>query len=114
MERTIAAIWQELFDNPQISLEGNFFDLGGHSLLSAQAHQKLQKALGCLGRRLLLYSSIHRFVCLRGNSMAGTRPRLAVNDLRERARRQHEAAARTAPAQNDNARNRTAQTRSAT
>ncbi|MGE0684404.1 MAG: phosphopantetheine-binding protein, partial [Candidatus Binatia bacterium] len=45
MERLIAAIWRELFQVETISLEDNFFDLGGHSLLLVQAHRKLQTAL---------------------------------------------------------------------
>ena len=99
MERTIAAIWQELFDNPQVSLDENFFDLGGHSLLLVQAHQKLQEALG---RRLPIVALLqHPSVRALAQELDGSgRPRLAVQDLRERARRQHEAAARIKAARN--------------
>lgn len=35
-ERLLLAIWQRQFDNPDISVEDNFFDLGGDSILALQ------------------------------------------------------------------------------
>ena len=35
-ERTLAAIWSELFEVERVGLDDNFFDLGGHSLLLVQ------------------------------------------------------------------------------
>ncbi|GIV97573.1 MAG: hypothetical protein KatS3mg057_2230 [Herpetosiphonaceae bacterium] len=46
MEQTLAAIWQELLGIEQVGIDDNFFDLGGHSLLLAQARNRLQTALG--------------------------------------------------------------------
>lgn len=46
MEITIAGIWQELLKVDQISIRDNFFDLGGHSLLSVQFVTRLEKAVG--------------------------------------------------------------------
>jgi acyl carrier protein len=46
MERTVAGIWQELFDNPGVSLEANFFDLGGHSLLAISMASSCRKVFG--------------------------------------------------------------------
>jgi amino acid adenylation domain-containing protein/non-ribosomal peptide synthase protein (TIGR01720 family) len=93
MERTVAAIWQELFDNPGVSLEANFFDLGGHSLLLLQAHRKLQQALG---RNLPIVTLLqHPTVRTLAGHLAGNgNSRLVPQALNERARRQQEAMAR--------------------
>jgi len=45
MEHAIADVWQRLFGLKQISIEENFFDLGGHSLLLLQMHARLREAL---------------------------------------------------------------------
>jgi len=45
LEKTIAQIWQEVLNVDRIGLNDNFFDLGGHSLLMATAHSRLQEAL---------------------------------------------------------------------
>jgi hypothetical protein len=45
LESTIAAIWGELLGIQRIGRTENFFDLGGHSLLLAKAHQRLRAAL---------------------------------------------------------------------
>ncbi len=42
LEETIAEIWQRLLNVPQVGLNDNFFDLGGHSLLTVQAHRELK------------------------------------------------------------------------
>jgi amino acid adenylation domain-containing protein/non-ribosomal peptide synthase protein (TIGR01720 family) len=93
MERTVAEIWQELFDNPRVSLEANFFDLGGHSLLLVQAHRKLQQALG---RNLPIVTLLqHPTVRALARQLAGNgNSRLAAQDLNQRARRQQEVMAR--------------------
>jgi thioesterase domain-containing protein/non-ribosomal peptide synthetase component F len=43
LERTLVAIWREVFRNPDIGIQDNFFDLGGHSLLLARIRARLQK-----------------------------------------------------------------------
>jgi non-ribosomal peptide synthase protein (TIGR01720 family) len=93
MERTVAGIWQELFDNPRVSLEANFFDLGGHSLLLVQAHRKLQLALG---RSLPIVTLLqHPTVRSLARKLDGNGDsRLAAQAVNERARRQQEAMAR--------------------
>ncbi|HEX3525705.1 MAG TPA: amino acid adenylation domain-containing protein [Thermoanaerobaculia bacterium] len=45
LERTIAAVWREVLGVDAVGVHDNFFDLGGHSLLLAQAHSRLA-ALG--------------------------------------------------------------------
>ncbi len=50
LERDLAGIWQQVLGVDgtvnRISVHDNFFDLGGHSLLMAQAHSRLQELLG--------------------------------------------------------------------
>jgi aryl carrier-like protein len=43
MERTVAEVWQELFQLDQVGMDDNFFDLGGHSILLLQAHARLRE-----------------------------------------------------------------------
>ncbi|WP_227874416.1 phosphopantetheine-binding protein [Tumebacillus algifaecis] len=38
----MTAIWQEVLGVDQIGVHDNFFDLGGHSLLMVQVHERLQ------------------------------------------------------------------------
>ncbi|MEZ4593250.1 MAG: LLM class flavin-dependent oxidoreductase [Chloroflexota bacterium] len=45
LEQTIAEIWQRLLNVPQVGLNDNFFDLGGHSLLTVQAHRQLKEVV---------------------------------------------------------------------
>lgn len=46
IEKRIASIWQEVLQVNRVGLDDNFFDMGGHSLLIAKAHNSLQEALG--------------------------------------------------------------------
>ena len=46
MEKLIAGVWQEAFEQENISLYDNFFDLGGHSVMIVAVHAQLQEALG--------------------------------------------------------------------
>ena len=45
LEQIIATIWQEVLDLEKVGIYDNFFDLGGHSLLIAQVHSRLQARL---------------------------------------------------------------------
>jgi hypothetical protein len=45
-ERALAGIWAELLGMAEISLLDNFFDLGGHSLLSVQVTARVRDRLG--------------------------------------------------------------------
>jgi amino acid adenylation domain-containing protein len=42
LEREIAALWREVLGVERVGVEDNFFDLGGHSLLLARLHDRLQ------------------------------------------------------------------------
>ncbi len=46
LERDLAAIWQQVLGVERVGMHDNFFDLGGHSLLMAQAHSRLQELVG--------------------------------------------------------------------
>ncbi|MCA9916752.1 MAG: hypothetical protein KC445_02320, partial [Anaerolineales bacterium] len=45
LEQKIAEIWQQLLNVPQVGRNDNFFDLGGHSLLTVQAHRQLKEVV---------------------------------------------------------------------
>jgi hypothetical protein len=44
-ELAIARVWSEMFELDRVSVEENFFDLGGHSLLLVEMHRRLQESL---------------------------------------------------------------------
>ncbi|MFP2932013.1 non-ribosomal peptide synthetase, partial [Pyxidicoccus sp. 3LG] len=46
LERRIAAIFAEVLKVERVGIHDHFFDLGGHSLLLVQAHNRISKALG--------------------------------------------------------------------
>lgn len=45
-EKIVASIWQECMGLNEISIDDNFFALGGHSLMAVQILSKLEKKLG--------------------------------------------------------------------
>jgi acyl carrier protein len=46
VERGIARVWSDVLGVERVSVNTNFFDLGGHSLLLAQVRSKLKETLG--------------------------------------------------------------------
>ncbi|MDN4544791.1 amino acid adenylation domain-containing protein [Pseudomonas sp. C32] len=44
VETTLQAVWQALFEVPQIGMQDNFFELGGDSIVSIQAVSRARKA----------------------------------------------------------------------
>jgi amino acid adenylation domain-containing protein len=56
-ERTIGAIWQQVLHLEKVGIEDNFFDLGGHSLLLVQVHNKLERVLN----KQILMMDLFRF-----------------------------------------------------
>ena len=45
LEKSIAAIWEQVLGLKQVGVHDNFFDLGGHSLLMAQVYDRVQKVV---------------------------------------------------------------------
>jgi amino acid adenylation domain-containing protein len=45
-EIAVAAVWQEVLGLERVGLHDNFFDLGGHSLLLIQIHDRLRERFG--------------------------------------------------------------------
>jgi acyl carrier protein len=46
LEQAIASVWREVLHLDKVGIDDKFFDIGGHSLLLARAHGKLQAATG--------------------------------------------------------------------
>jgi non-ribosomal peptide synthetase component F len=46
LETTLAQIWQEILDQPRISVRDDFFELGGHSLLAAKLLTRIEHGFG--------------------------------------------------------------------
>jgi natural product biosynthesis luciferase-like monooxygenase protein len=61
LEETVVRVWLGALNVPQVGLDDNFFDLGGHSLLMVQVQQQLQGALG----RELSITDLFRFPTIR-------------------------------------------------
>ncbi|HKG94775.1 MAG TPA: amino acid adenylation domain-containing protein [Gemmatimonadaceae bacterium] len=61
LEQQIAAIWQEVLHAPQVGMQDNFFDLGGHSMLVVKVSVKLKAALG----RNVAITDLFRFPTVR-------------------------------------------------
>ncbi|HHH11781.1 MAG TPA: peptide synthetase, partial [Sorangium sp.] len=45
LSATIARVWSEVLNVKQVGMDDNFFDLGGHSLLTVQVHRRLKDTL---------------------------------------------------------------------
>ena len=62
MERLVAGIWTEALGVPRVSVHDNFFDLGGHSLLSMRVLARVEKAIGLsLNPRELIFQTLEQF-----------------------------------------------------
>lgn len=60
-EHVIAAIWGELLRVEELSVRDNFFDVGGHSLLSVQAAVRIEKRTGVrINPRLLAVETLEQ------------------------------------------------------
>jgi acyl carrier protein len=90
VEQTIAQIWQEVLGVDKVGIYDNFFDLGGHSLLIVQVHDKLQEAferdLPII--EMFRYPSIAALVKYLGQ---GREEQLSAENIREHAQKQAQA-----------------------
>jgi acyl carrier protein len=93
LEVVIADVWQNMFGFERISIEENFFDLGGHSLLLIRMHAQLRKTLATEFpiTTLLQYPNI-RSLARHLSQPASSAPEKG-EQWRDRARRQKEALA---------------------
>ncbi len=89
VERAVAAVWREVLGVAGVGAEDNFFDLGGHSLLLVQVHDRLKELYP---DRALSVVDLFRYPTVRLLSQhlgAGGRP-TTVSRARERGRSQRE------------------------
>ena len=64
-ERLVAEIWQHALQVKQVGAHDNFFDLGGHSLLSLQVTAEIERRTGVrLSPRVLLLNSLEQVAAL--------------------------------------------------
>jgi amino acid adenylation domain-containing protein len=61
MEAVLAAIFEEALGGARVGVHDNFFDLGGHSLLSLRVIARIEKETGCrLGPRDLIFQTLEQ------------------------------------------------------
>jgi acyl carrier protein len=90
MEQAIAALWQEVLKIDQVSIHDNFFDLGGHSLLLAEIHNRLREML----KRDLPMVDLFRFATISTLSNYLSQDQTeesSLSQFQDRARMQREA-----------------------
>jgi thioesterase domain-containing protein len=46
LERQVLEVWRDVLHRPQLGVEDNFFDVGGHSLLAVKLFARLERILG--------------------------------------------------------------------
>ncbi len=61
LEKQIASIWRDVLASPEIGRDENFFDLGGHSLLTVQVQGRLKRQLN----RQVALTDLFRFPTVR-------------------------------------------------
>ncbi len=93
MERDLAAIWQGVLGVERVSVHDNFFDLGGHSLMMAQAHSRLQELLG---REvpivdLFRFPTIHQLATHLADNGGSAAPATAAQQGQERGQQKRDA-----------------------
>lgn len=90
MESTLLALWRQILGRDAVSLDDNFFDLGGTSLQLIKLHALLQ---GALGRDIPLLDLFEypriRALAARLSRDAAAQPQTALLSAAERARRRN-------------------------
>ncbi len=89
VEASLAAIWRKLLKLPYVSLDANFFDLGGGSLDLMALHEEIRAQFGDIPVTALFEQTTIRALAAR----LGARDpeRLPMDDLHDRRQRQSEA-----------------------
>jgi len=105
MQQRVADIWSEVLEAASLSLDDNFFDIGGSSILLIRIRKELQTQLG----REIPITWMFEFTTIRAiadklsdagtphshrDSPPSTAPAAALDQAREQARRQRDAFAR--------------------
>jgi amino acid adenylation domain-containing protein len=93
LEKNILNIWKEVLHIKIAGIDDNFFDLGGHSLLLAQVHSRLEKIVQSNISIVDLFqyptvASLSQFITSRQKKS------LSLKNIRERARMQRKTKAR--------------------
>ena len=71
IEAKLGEIWEEVLHRKEIGIDDNFFDLGGHSILSLQIVARAnQKGLNMRPRQLFQYQTISQLAEVVGNSVS--------------------------------------------
>jgi acyl carrier protein len=62
LERQLVSIWQEVLGVQRIDVHDDFFDLGGHSLLTIQLHRRISPLVDrpVAIADLFRYSTVHK------------------------------------------------------
>ena len=97
VEATIAGIWQDVLHIPVVGLDDNFFDLGGHSLLTVQVLARVREHTG----QNIPITDMFRFPTVRLLAAASQRRDQGLGRARTRPgarRRAAECTAASAPA----------------
>jgi acyl carrier protein len=92
LEKTIAAIWQELLQVDKVGVDDTFFELGGHSLLIVQSHRLLSKVTD----KKLTVTDMFRFPTIRALAQyLGQEPdggdQVSVQEMQNRAQARRRA-----------------------
>ena len=102
MQERVAAIWRTVLEAPNVSLDDNFFDIGGSSILLIRIRTELQTRLG----RQIPITWMFEFTTIRtladklrdadpdSSSAAPSAPSAVLTAAQEQARKQREAFAR--------------------
>lgn len=91
LEQQVADIWCEVLGTDEVGVDDNFFDLGGHSLLTVQVHNLLSEELGADVRITDLFryptvSSLAEYLAEDGDSAAE-----AAEEAHDRADKRRQA-----------------------
>jgi len=81
MEVFVADLWRDLLHVERVGLRDNFFDLGGHSLLSMQVAHRIEQKIGRrLNPRSMVFQNLEQIAaeCSDDGAGAATKPALAA------------------------------------
>ena len=79
-EEMLAEIWSDLLNVERVGIHDNFFDLGGHSLLSIQVIDRLEKKLGVrINPKELVYQSLGQLASVCEEQMQDFQQRESMN-----------------------------------